>query len=50
MGVGDWLSTAAEVDMAKRERKREEWYLNSFILKMKKKGKPITSSKEKLVK
>jgi VIT1/CCC1 family predicted Fe2+/Mn2+ transporter len=25
MGVGDWLSTAAEVDMATREKKREEW-------------------------
>jgi hypothetical protein len=25
MGVGDWLGTAAEVEMAKRERKREEW-------------------------
>jgi len=31
MGVGDWLATDAEVDMAKRERKREEWECENFI-------------------
>ena len=25
MGVGDWMSTDAQVDLVKRERKREEW-------------------------
>jgi len=31
MGLGDWLSTAAEVDMAKLERRREEWETDNFI-------------------
>ncbi len=30
-GVGDWLSTGAEVDMARRERKREEWEVEHYI-------------------
>jgi hypothetical protein len=29
--VGDMLSTDAEVDMAKRERKREEWEVDNYI-------------------
>jgi len=31
MGIGDWLATDAEVDMAKRERKREEWECDNFL-------------------
>jgi len=31
MGVGDWLATDAEVDMAKRERKREEWECDNYM-------------------
>jgi len=31
MGVGDWLSTGAEVTMAKRERRREEWETDNYI-------------------
>jgi len=31
MGVGDWLSTDAAVDKAKRERKREEWECENFL-------------------
>jgi len=31
MGVGDWIATASEVDMAKRERRREEWETENFI-------------------
>jgi len=31
MGVGDWLSTDASVDVAKRERKREEWEVDNFM-------------------
>jgi len=31
MGVGDWLSTDAEVDLAKRERRREEWECDNFL-------------------
>jgi len=31
MGVGDWLSTDASVDVAKKERKREEWEVNNFM-------------------
>jgi len=30
MGVGDWLSTRAEVDMAIRERRREEWETKNY--------------------
>jgi len=31
MGVGDWLSTDASVDVAKKERKREEWEVKNFV-------------------
>lgn len=31
MGVGDWLATDAEVDMAARERKREEWECENYL-------------------
>jgi len=31
MGVGDWLSTRAEVDFAKGERKREKWECDNFL-------------------
>jgi len=31
MGVGDWMSTRAEVDMAKRERSREEWECDNYL-------------------
>jgi len=31
MGVGDWLSTDAEVDIAKSERKREEWEVDNYL-------------------
>jgi len=31
MGVGDWLATRAEVDMAIRERRREEWETKNYI-------------------
>jgi len=31
MGIGDWLSTGAEVDMAKTERKREEWEVDNYV-------------------
>jgi len=31
MGVGDWLSTDASVDVAKRERRREEWEVDNFV-------------------
>jgi len=31
MGIGDWLSTEAEVDMAKIERKREEWEVDNYV-------------------
>jgi len=30
MGVGDWLATDAEVDLAKRERQREEWEVDNY--------------------
>eukprot|EP01116_Phalansterium_solitarium_P014067 TRINITY_DN3158_c0_g2_i2.p2 TRINITY_DN3158_c0_g2~~TRINITY_DN3158_c0_g2_i2.p2 ORF type:complete len:228 (-),score=101.12 TRINITY_DN3158_c0_g2_i2:369-1052(-) len=31
MGVGDWLATDAEVDLARRERAREEWECENFL-------------------
>eukprot|EP01116_Phalansterium_solitarium_P014065 TRINITY_DN3158_c0_g1_i2.p1 TRINITY_DN3158_c0_g1~~TRINITY_DN3158_c0_g1_i2.p1 ORF type:complete len:197 (-),score=28.27 TRINITY_DN3158_c0_g1_i2:8-598(-) len=31
MGVGDWLATDAEVDLARRERAREEWECDNFL-------------------
>ena len=30
MGVGDALSSKAEVEVAKREREREKWELENF--------------------
>jgi len=31
MGVGDWLATDAEVDMASKERQREEWECENYL-------------------
>ena len=31
MGIGDWLATDAEVDLAKRERRREEWECENYL-------------------
>ncbi len=30
MGIGDWLASSAELDVALREKEREEWFL--FVL------------------
>jgi vacuolar iron transporter family protein len=31
MGVGDWMATAADVDLAKTERRREMWECDNYI-------------------
>jgi len=31
MGIGDWLATDAEVDLAKREKRREEWECENYL-------------------
>jgi len=31
MGVGDWMSTAADVDFAKNERRREQWECDNYL-------------------
>jgi len=31
MGVGDWLASAAELDVALKEKEREEWEVNNYL-------------------